>query len=500
MPDIGTHESQDSNVWLKVSSAQLPRLPQYLPFSHPHAPPSPEGHTASSSSSPPLSPGPYNPHHARHAPKPPAPRRRASPPPGPRTRNLRKPEETNEVRKRHACYHCRIRRVKCDAEDICGKCQNECKKVGCHLPQKSCIRRTLSETLGPVVRRWSWKEFAMPIREQFRAERSSVWIDFSEDAYSSPLHLTVGAFTPQGWPAGDLLPLGIVPNEGPSDQSIYNWVSGQIATENLGTFESRTFESLIEGLLCDYVDNDCLQRAVNLERHGLDNKQRVFVQTQKVLMRNLRNMSCMWKLWSSDQLFHRLDDVDGAATRPFHEGLQSVHAWLRLSAEQAMSTLERDILRDMDSYLSPIEIRHQDKPILASSVHVAMWISMWQIILIYRQSLSHAYAGPLWMRDKQDKQDKFWETTEHLFNGVVVIYSALFRTRNVLENLRDASLEAFGNDKRLQLAFQQAWAAHSEFYLDVGDRYSSTDSLFKSHIIAKEESIFGRKRQVRKGL
>lgn len=61
------------------------------------------------------------------------------------------------------------------------------------------------------------------------------------------------------------------------------------------------------------------------------------------------------------------------------------------------------------------------------------------------------------------KRHKFHDITERLFNGVVVMYSELFRTRKVLEGLRDARGDAFGGDAALHKDFRETWGARETF-------------------------------------
>lgn len=61
------------------------------------------------------------------------------------------------------------------------------------------------------------------------------------------------------------------------------------------------------------------------------------------------------------------------------------------------------------------------------------------------------------------KRHKFHEITERLFQGVVVMYSETFRTRKVLEGLRDANETVFGSDASLHNVFKETWKAREKF-------------------------------------
>ena len=73
----------------------------------------------------------------------------------------------------------------------------------------------------------------------------------------------------------------------------------------------------------------------------------------------------------------------------------------------------------------------------------------------------------------------FSETTRQLLNSVIVIYSELFRTRNVLDSLRGASMAnvdpgIFRGKGDVHQRFQEAWVAHNEFCMDWHPRRPSS--------------------------
>ena len=57
----------------------------------------------------------------------------------------------------------------------------------------------------------------------------------------------------------------------------------------------------------------------------------------------------------------------------------------------------------------------------------------------------------------------FRETTERLFEGIIVIYSGVFHKKTTVEKIRDADFQVFGADQDLYAAYQRAWQTLPEF-------------------------------------
>ncbi|KAK3695112.1 hypothetical protein B0T22DRAFT_454394 [Podospora appendiculata] len=376
-----------------------------------------------------------------------------------RPRHLTKPEETKEVRKRGACHRCRIARRKCDAFDVCAQCKKLCEKQGSPYDNETCIRKTLSETLGAVAVRWNSNDpnFSMPSRQQFDGgEHLELYISFSNSPGSPRLKINAKSFTMPNNMFQKNRYYGIEPSSGPEDKSIYQWAEDQILFEERIDFETR-----MEKLLRSYVRSNGLEKAITSEQRCLK-----IVQTQKTLMLNLLKMRCMWKVKSCKEFFVARPGEKAVA---LPQNLTSIQDHLRLFAEQAMSTLERDVLKDIDTYLFVTDIRKEEQ-VLSAAVNIAMWISLWQIILLYRRSLLWALyqqgtkSAPVTIVDSASfKRHSFRDMTLQLFNGVVVIYAELFRTSRALDSISKVTADVFGNDVDLHLTFQDAWRGRQQF-------------------------------------
>jgi len=180
--------------------------------------------------------------------------------------------------------------------------------------------------------------------------------------------------------------LGIPPSELPTLDSVYHWVKKEILQENKTGFEAEMDKFLL-GL-------------VHRPRVGLQHEAN---QVPEQLLSNLLEMRCMSKVWSSKQLFFWRSE--GPAS-PFDVRLASIQDSLRLLAGRRISELERNIVKDIEAYLGLKE----------TSTLVMKWVLLWQMILIYRQSLN-------WMLEQQQ-------------TNAAPIYTAGQLTANLSQSLR----------------------------------------------------------------
>lgn len=155
--------------------------------------------------------------------------------------------------------------------------------------------------------------------------------------------------------------------------------------------EKYDFESCLEKLHLWFVQSNCLESAVKSDERTakIDGKPTLshrpwkVIKTQQDLLKNIQSMRCMWKVWSCERFDIRTTDN---SPLPPNWDVSAIEGHIQRVAEQALSSLEKTILRDMDRYLSPSDIR-EDRPVLKSAMNVASWIILWQMILLYRQSV-----------------------------------------------------------------------------------------------------------------
>jgi hypothetical protein len=140
------------------------------------------------------------------------------------------------------------------------------------------------------------------------------------------------------------------------EEIIHPWMVQQIMTDG-----SQDFEPEMDKLLVHFVRAS----ANSTEPAG---------QKLNALLTKLLRMRCLWKLWSCKQMFAQTHLSPRAV--PFDSRHASIQDCLRFVAARAIWRLEHDILGQIENY-----------PSKTTNELVMKWFLLWQLFLIYRQSL-----------------------------------------------------------------------------------------------------------------
>lgn len=97
-----------------------------------------------------------------------------------------------------------------------------------------------------------------------------------------------------------------------------------------------------------------------------------FCVLQHDLAQKVHQMSCFFRIWKAPAFYCR-DPTGKVASLPI-----SVQVQLRVIVLRGIYSIERDVMRELDVLTSPSQ---QPKP----DDKLALWASMWQLILIYRE-------------------------------------------------------------------------------------------------------------------
>lgn len=92
-------------------------------------------------------------------------------------------------------------------------------------------------------------------------------------------------------------------------------------------------------------------------------------------MSNVHKLNCFFRIWKTDAFWCR-DPTNKFVSLPL-----SVQARLRNIARQGARFIEHDILRELDEILAQQGATKPDE-------RLAIWASLWQLILIYRETLA----------------------------------------------------------------------------------------------------------------
>ncbi|SPN96780.1 uncharacterized protein DNG_00300 [Cephalotrichum gorgonifer] len=373
-------------------------------------------------------------------------------------RHLHRPEHTAEVRENGACIRCRIRRVRCDLR-IC----EPCKKF-----QYLCIHEQLS-TIGPVFNHISHRYAETIRRDELTGRTVQAPITFSEtDPYAPEMNLCIQAYrVEKGKPREG--PNCAIPREAiPSWDELSYWAGRQLLHE-----EKAPFPKAIETFIIRYSSRQ-------LPR---DHKMPKFELVDRV-----RQLTCMFKIWmtqhssySNDGIYYRGSKSKGPERLPY-----SVHEELRHIAKKAMESLERDILRELDTCMTQSgAVKPYEKPLL--------WACLWQLIFVYRQVLMSSSSHPGFQRCT--------DVAGRLYTALVAYYTGFFNTPKSLQLELDLTRSKISSRDKTELSacFRYIIDQRLDFYN--GLKFSARDDLdvILSEAIADNELKRLQKRKSRKG-
>ncbi|KAK4174073.1 hypothetical protein QBC36DRAFT_334437 [Triangularia setosa] len=386
-----------------------------------------------------------------------------------RLRVLESPEQTKEVRDAGACYHCRMNKSKCSPSSACEACLKQPK------PELACVRQLLSTMVGTQSARWNLTE--IPRREAMNEAGSfTFFISFSDKTDSRCLPLRVAPFIR---PDQGTHRCGISSSQPLQEQALLAWAKDDMQMED----RPDDFEPLLNRFHISHVSGEGLKKAIDRENTG---KWIKVVESQKKLLSDLLDLKLMWKIWSCKDFFGRPQEA--GAGRPLGLQFSSVQSWLRYTAAMAISRLEKNILEVFDEYLK------KDAAGLTAAtrsiLEVSRWVSLWQMILVYRQSLrllqEHNEAEPFVPGvETNERRRRFRTTSADLFRSIVVIYWELFHKPKTIQSIQHPEARLFGDDA-LRRGFQRVVAAVPAFYQQVANLSLPADEFFRAHLIDRE--------------
>ncbi|KAL2158070.1 hypothetical protein VTH06DRAFT_4880 [Thermothelomyces fergusii] len=376
-------------------------------------------------------------------------------PSGRRTRHVHDLEKTNMVRKLGACYHCRISKTACGYTDSCNACSRQFKEHP-SCSQRACIRKPLEKLVPAKFERWNWTKLSLVVPGHSQSD-NTIPIHCSLSESRPPLLLHATWFTNEtcGW-------FSIKHSNLPSVREIAGWMERHILAEN-----SASFEACMDKLL------------VGFARNPQPGPQPWAQRIPEQLVLDILTMRCMSKVWNAKSL----------VLQPDVGTISQFQDCLRRLAGQAISELERKIAKDLWRLFN----KEKEKA-CHPTVHVVKWVLLWQMILIYRQSLERLQAdaepfylgaAPLsaWRRDFQN------ETTQ-LLEAVIVMYNVVFPERTI-KKVETAELpsSSAGNDVDLQRTHRNAWDAFPDFCRKVSCKTLPADDLLFACLSKQQKSL-----------
>ncbi|GAO15506.1 hypothetical protein UVI_02020800 [Ustilaginoidea virens] len=263
------------------------------------------------------------------------------------------------------------------------------------------------------VRKNFWSSFAA--EEQylcsgprfFTGSPRDIAILFSNEKHSPSLYATVQAYRSTnnhdetGCPRTAAFPREKVP----SHPRLQRWVEEQIKRE-----AGAEFGLLLQNFLRVYSKDD-LQKMPKYD-----------------LVSKVHKMNCFFRIWKMPA-FLCIDPSKKLVPLPV-----SVQAQLRSIARKALDRLEYDVFKMLDDCLS-----QQGSP--KADERVAIWVSMWQLMLMYRELLIAYKAHLGQMKRDPSSPDEFItsQTQQHrrlvdnFYPLLAIFYHYQFRTRKSIE-------------------------------------------------------------------
>ncbi|RGP64044.1 hypothetical protein FSPOR_8210 [Fusarium sporotrichioides] len=387
-----------------------------------------------------------------------------------RSRHLSDPDQTADVRKSGACLPCRISKTRCQD---CGVCPF-CRKAFPDHSHLVCTRRTPA-VAPPVIRRIADVWSPDPVEERRvvdneprfpTAKPKDILIYFTRDAESPYLRASVQAYHSKYGVDESPRNAAFERDRFPSYVELQRWVEAQIRRER-----SSRFEHVVQNFLLSYYEE-----GQGLPKHNLVSK--------------VHTMNCFFRIWKAPR-FTCCSSSNKISQVPF-----TVQAELRRIAWNALVSHEHDILKLLEDVLA-----QQDS--LKAQEKMAVWASLWQLMLMYRD-LIIAHDGYFSRNPSAQKDQNTVGAFENLYNSffplIAMFYHCQFKTPKRMEMsmdwLKDYPSHARHSAKLRQVS-QDMMDAKREFYERVQRSSHKVDERLCAFVVNHEMKKISTKRRPR---
>ncbi|KAL6869296.1 hypothetical protein ACO1O0_000620 [Amphichorda felina] len=307
---------------------------------------------------------------------------------GKRPRQLENPDQTADVRKSGACLPCRLSKTR-TAETSWDP-----------------TNTSLTKPDADVWSRNPEKELAYGAQtRRFDGKPKPISVFFSNKPGSPALSAYVQPYRWEDENEDSQLEKAAFSSEHPiSYEMLQQWVEQELETPSERKLD---FPRVVQKFLMAYARD-----GYGLPKHDL--------------VRKVHRMACFFRIWKTPSFWCR--DPSGKTTAlPI-----SVQAQLRTIVQRGIHSFEHDILKELDSLITP---SHQPKP----DDKLALWACLWQLMIIYRDLTA---ASEVWLarHDRRPNDplaaaihNRYKYLLEHFFPLVAIFYHYQFRTKKSLE-------------------------------------------------------------------
>lgn len=182
----------------------------------------------------------------------------------------------------------------------------------------------------------------------------------------------------------------------PSYEALQSWVESQIRRE-----QGPDFSQTLQSFLLAYAEGGRALPKIRIRMAFSSRLAAGLTADQHNLVQNVFKMSCFFMIWRMPSFWCR-DPTNRIANLPL-----SVQARLRNIAREALKSLEYKVLKSLDECLGQ---HSQPRP----DEKMAVWASLWQLILMYRDLLTacKAKVARLTREGDEDVHDGRWTDKE----------------------------------------------------------------------------------------
>ncbi|KAK7420471.1 hypothetical protein QQZ08_010387 [Neonectria magnoliae] len=292
----------------------------------------------------------------------------------------------------------------------------------------------------------------------------------SRDINSPALHATIQAYQSQDTTKENPRKAAFPRERVPSHLELQRWMEAQILREN-----SSHFKHQLQNFLLAYSEE-----GYGLPKHDLVSK--------------VHKMNCFFRIWRTYS-FSCLDPSNKLVNVPL-----TVQAELRHIARKALESLEHDVFKHLDDCVAQ---QGPPKP----QEKLAIWASMWQLMLIYRDLLTAFKAQISRMGPGNDpaiahaKSHYQW-LTDKVFPLLAVLYHYQFRTKKSLEMPLDwlkSSPHQANRTKRIRKHAKEMANSKKDFYENIQQSRGEIDRMMCVLVVNHELKKLSARRRVPKG-
>ncbi|KAK7424883.1 hypothetical protein QQX98_000158 [Neonectria punicea] len=391
-----------------------------------------------------------------------------------RQRVVSDPDQTADVRKSGACLPCRVTKTRCQESGVCPTCRKAFPDHS-HLVCTRVTPGVVWPVIGRIADVWSInaaEEEILRTEPRFFTgkPREIAVLVSSRDVNSPALHATIQAYQSQDTTKESPRKAAFPRERVPSHLELQRWMEAQILREN-----SSHFKHQLQNFLLAYSEE-----GYGLPKHDLVSK--------------VHKMNCFFRIWRTYS-FSCLDPSNKLVNVPL-----TVQAELRHIARKALESLEHDVFKQLDDCVAQ---QGPPKP----QEKLAIWASMWQLMLIYRDLLTAFKAQISRMGPGNDpaiahaKSHYQW-LTDKVFPLLAVFYHYQFRTKKSLEMPLDwlkSSPHQAHRTKRIRKHAKEMTNSKKDFYENIQQSRGEIDRMMCVLVVKHELKKLSARRRVPKG-